>query len=50
MAGWKDGGDGTGEDMPNEARKFLQFIREQTGATIKFVGTGPGREQTVVVR
>ncbi len=50
FAGWKDLGDGTWESMPTEARKFLQFIREKTGATIKFVGTGPGREQTVVVR
>ncbi len=48
--GWSDLGDGTWKGMPQEARKFLQVIREATGATIKLVGTGPGREQTVVVR
>ncbi|MEK6985228.1 MAG: adenylosuccinate synthase [Candidatus Thermoplasmatota archaeon] len=50
FAGWSDLGDGSWESMPQEARKFLQFIREETGAIIKLVGTGPGREQTVIVR
>ncbi len=34
--------------MPKEAREFLQFLREKTGAQVKLVGIGPGREQTVV--
>ena len=48
--GWEGLGDGTWEGMPAEARRFLQFLREKTGALIKLVGTGPGREQTVIVR
>jgi adenylosuccinate synthase len=48
--GWSDLGDGTWEGMPAQARRFLQFLRERTGAQIKLVGTGPGREQTVIVR
>jgi adenylosuccinate synthase len=48
--GWASLGDGTWQNLPQEARTFLQFLREKTGAAIKLVGTGPGREQTVVVR
>ncbi len=46
--GWEDLGDGTWEGMPHSARVFLQFLREQTGAQIKLVGIGPGRDQTIV--
>jgi adenylosuccinate synthase len=46
--GWGDLGDGEWESMPKEAREFLQFLREKTGAHVKLVGIGPGREQTVV--
>jgi adenylosuccinate synthase len=48
--GWDELGDGTWHGLPQEARTFLQFLRERTGAAIKLVGTGPGRDQTVVVR
>ncbi len=48
FAGWTDLGDGTWEGLPTEARTFLQFLREKTGAQIKLVGIGPGREETVV--
>ncbi len=46
--GWDSLGDGTWQGLPTEARTFLQFLREKTGAQIKLVGTGPGRDQTVV--
>jgi adenylosuccinate synthase len=46
--GWGDLGTGEWEEMPKEAREFLQFLREKTGAQVKLVGIGPGREQTVV--
>ncbi|MEK6976712.1 MAG: adenylosuccinate synthase [Candidatus Thermoplasmatota archaeon] len=46
--GWEDLGDGTWDKMPKEAREFLQFLREKTGAQIKLVGIGPGREQTII--
>ncbi len=48
FAGWTDLGDGTWEGLPTEARALLQFMREKTGAQIRLVGIGPGREQTVL--
>jgi adenylosuccinate synthase len=50
FAGWDKLGNGTWEQLPTEARAFLQFIREQTGCPIRLVGVGPGREQTILVR
>ena len=46
--GWSDLGDGSWESLPKEAREFLQFMREKTGAAIKLVGIGPARDQTVL--
>lgn len=46
--GWDDLGDGTWEDLPQQARTFLQFIREKTGAKIKLVGIGPARSETII--
>jgi adenylosuccinate synthase len=48
FAGWGDLGDGSWESLPKEAREFLQFLREKTGAQIKLVGIGPARDQTVL--
>jgi adenylosuccinate synthase len=46
--GWADLGDGTWEGLPAPARRFLQALREKTGAKIRLVGTGPRREDTIV--
>ncbi len=46
--GWNEMGDGTWAGLPAEARVYLQFLREKTGAQIKLVGIGPGRDQTIV--
>lgn len=46
--GWSNLGDGTWEGLPTEARVYLQFIREKTGAQIKMVGIGPKRDETIV--
>ena len=35
-------------DLPTEARTYLQFLREKTGAQIKLVGVGPARHQTII--
>ncbi len=49
LPGWKQ--DITGvtnfEDLPLEAREYLQFISSHTGIGISMVSTGPKREQTV---
>jgi adenylosuccinate synthase len=34
-------------DLPTEARQFLAVLEEQVGVSIRFVGTGPGRDQYV---
>lgn len=46
--GWDTLGDGTWEGLPTPARAFLQFMREKTGAQIKLVGIGPGRDETII--
>ncbi len=46
--GWDGLGDGTWAGLPQSARTFLQFLRERTGAAIRLVGTGPGRDETIV--
>jgi len=35
----------TWRDLPDGAKKFVEFIEEQLGAPISLVGVGPGREQ-----
>jgi adenylosuccinate synthase len=45
--GWTDLGDGTWQGLPHAARSFLQYLREKTGAKIKLVGYGPGRDETI---
>ncbi len=35
-------------DLPAEARDYLAFVSERLGVPITTVGTGPGREQTLV--
>ena len=48
FAGWDDLGNGTWAGLPTAARTYLQFLREKTGAQIKLVGIGPGRNETIV--
>ncbi len=35
------------DDLPDEARAYLNYISERLGVPISIVGTGPGREQTL---
>jgi len=35
------------EDLPKEAKKYLDRIEEVTGVPIKFIGTGPDREDII---
>lgn len=37
------------EDLPENAKKYLNRIEELTGVPIKFIGTGAGREDMIVV-
>ncbi|HID22228.1 MAG TPA: adenylosuccinate synthase, partial [Planctomycetaceae bacterium] len=51
LAGWKrDISDARKlEDLPAEARRYLETISELVGAPITIVSVGPDREQTVLV-
>ncbi len=35
------------EDLPDGARRYLDFIEGQVGVPIQFIGVGPDREQTI---
>jgi adenylosuccinate synthase len=37
------------EDLPREARRYLEFIAEQAGAPISYVGVGPDRAQVLTL-
>ncbi|HPQ67795.1 MAG TPA: adenylosuccinate synthase [bacterium] len=39
----------TREELPPEARDYLQFIEEFVGLPIKLISVGPGREETIVL-
>jgi len=49
LAGWQTDLSGARErhDLPEAARAYLEFLEEQVGVPITFVGTGPGRDQYV---
>jgi adenylosuccinate synthase len=38
------------EDLPANARAYVSFLEERSGAPFSAVGVGPGRDETVVVR
>ncbi len=38
------------EDLPDNARRYLDFIEEGVGVPIQFVGVGPERDQTIRVQ
>ena len=50
MKGWKK--DLTGytsfDELPKEAKDYIQFIEEITDAKVKIISVGPGRNQTIV--
>ena len=52
LDGWTDdlSGARTLDDLPPNARAYVQFLQERSGARFSAVGVGPGRAQTVVVR
>ena len=38
----------TYEELPENAKKYIERIEEITNTKIKFIGTGPGREDTII--
>jgi adenylosuccinate synthase len=49
LPGWEEPiNDARGvEDLPREARDYLEFVREHLGVPTVLVGVGPGREQVI---
>jgi adenylosuccinate synthase len=35
------------EDLPENARRYLEFVSEFVGVPLAFVGVGPGRDQII---
>ncbi len=52
LPGWrKSTTDATSlEKLPTQAREYLAFIEKGSGARIGMISTGPGREQTILVK
>ena len=50
MKGWKRSTVGCTEfeDLPAEAKSYIRFLEDETGAPVSIVSTGPRREETVV--
>ena len=38
----------TWDELPVNARKFIDFIEGFVGVQVKYIGTGPGREDLIV--
>ena len=38
------------EDLPLNARRYVEAISEATGINIGIVSVGPGREQTIILK
>ncbi|HLT09299.1 MAG TPA: adenylosuccinate synthase [Micromonosporaceae bacterium] len=38
------------EDLPDNARRYLERIEELSGARVSVVGVGPGRDENVIIR
>ena len=35
-------------DLPNEFKKYIEFIEKETGVNISIVSTGPDRAETII--
>ena len=36
------------DDLPENAKKYIEFIEEYTGCKVKFIGVGAEREEMVI--
>nr|POE56775.1 adenylosuccinate synthetase [Quercus suber] len=50
LPGWKSNTVGLSryEDLPENARKYVEYIERFVGVPIKYIGTGPGRESMIM--
>jgi adenylosuccinate synthase len=49
MPGWKSKTSGTQkfEDLPENAQKYIEFIDDFVGVRVKYIGTGPARDDLI---
>jgi adenylosuccinate synthase len=49
LPGWKSSTSGLKkwEDLPEKAKEYVKFIEDFVGVKIKYIGTGPGREDMI---
>jgi adenylosuccinate synthase len=52
LPGWRENISGARSinDLPKNAREYVKFLENISGAPISAIGVGPGREETIVVR
>jgi adenylosuccinate synthase len=52
LAGWKESSIGATryEELPENARRYLERLQELLGVPIDLISTGPDRRQTIVRR
>ncbi len=52
LDGWKTSTEGITQmnDLPDAARKYIEFLSSQIGVEIGLVSTGPERDQTIICR
>ncbi|KAF4551047.1 Adenylosuccinate synthetase [Elsinoe fawcettii] len=49
LPGWKSKTTGVNSysNLPENARKYVEFVEQYTGVPVKWIGTGPGREAMI---
>jgi adenylosuccinate synthase len=49
LPGWKSSTKGLRkwEDLPEKAKEYVRFVEDFVGVKVKYIGTGPGREDMI---
>ncbi|WP_288798515.1 adenylosuccinate synthase [uncultured Arsenicicoccus sp.] len=50
LPGWQEDITGcrTFDDLPDNARRYVEFVEQQIGARVSVIGVGPGRDEVIV--
>lgn len=50
LPGWKEDITGcrTFDELPDNARRYVEFVEQQIGARVSVIGVGPGRDEVIV--
>ncbi len=36
------------DDLPDAARRYVAFVERESGVPVRYIGTGPGRDEIIV--